>query len=99
MANCAKLRLLHACLHALAISALATLALASALKPAVAQERQAAFDAECLIEPSAKVELGASVSGLLKDVLADRGDAVTAGQIVAELDSGVERASLEVARA
>ncbi|ESY89424.1 hypothetical protein X741_30595 [Mesorhizobium sp. LNHC229A00] len=83
----------------MAISALAALAFAIASKPTVAQERQAAFDADCLIEPSARVELGASVSGLVKDVLADRGDAVTAGQIVAELDSGVERASLEVARA
>ncbi|RUY16770.1 biotin/lipoyl-binding protein, partial [Mesorhizobium sp. M7A.F.Ca.CA.001.13.2.1] len=34
----------------------------------------------------ARVELGASVSGLVKEVFADRGDAVTAGQIVAELD-------------
>ncbi|MER9397474.1 efflux RND transporter periplasmic adaptor subunit [Mesorhizobium sp. M0615] len=99
MANCAKLRSLHASLHALAISAFAALALVSASKPILAQERQAASDADCLIEQSAKVELGASVSGLVKDVFADRGDAVTAGQIVAELDSGVERASLEVARA
>ncbi|RUX29908.1 efflux RND transporter periplasmic adaptor subunit [Mesorhizobium sp. M7A.F.Ca.US.011.01.1.1] len=99
MANCARLRLSHPSLRALVIGAFAALAFAVPSKPTLAQESPAAFDADCLIEPSARVELGASVSGLVKDVLADRGDAVTAGQIVAELDSGVERASLEVARA
>ena len=57
------------------------------------------ISADCLMEASRRVELGASVPGLLEKVLVDRGDSVKAGEILAELDSRVERASLELARA
>lgn len=86
-------------LRVFGVSSFVTLAAASAALPSLAQAQQTAFSADCLIEASRRVELGASVAGLLTKVLVDRGDPVKAGEILAELDSRVERASLELARA
>lgn len=61
---------------------------------AVAQDRF-----ECFIEPSRSVEVSSPTAGVLKSVKIDRGDTVSKGEIMAELVSDVERASLEVARA
>jgi RND family efflux transporter MFP subunit len=52
----------------------------------------------CVITPSQTVELGTAVPGQLHEVLVDRSDTVTSGQIVASLDSRVEAANLEIAR-
>jgi RND family efflux transporter MFP subunit len=52
----------------------------------------------CVITPSQTVELGSPVPGQLHEVLVDRADEVTAGQIVASLDSRLEAANLEIAR-
>jgi RND family efflux transporter MFP subunit len=52
--------------------------------------------ASCVITPKRVVQLGSPVAGLLSDVLVDRGAAVTAGQIVAKLESSVEEAQLEI---
>ena len=52
----------------------------------------------CVITPSQTVELGSPVPGQLHEVLVDRSDTVSAGQIVASLDSRLEQASLEIAR-
>ncbi|WP_431024655.1 efflux RND transporter periplasmic adaptor subunit [Halomonas sp. H5] len=52
---------------------------------------------ECLIEPSASVELGASGEGLLEAVLVDRGDRVTQGQVVARLTADLEAVTLRIA--
>ena len=52
-----------------------------------------------LIEPSLIVNVGTSVPGVLKTVDVERGDMVKKGQILARLRSGVERATMELARA
>lgn len=58
-----------------------------------------AFESEdCLILPSREIALGATVPGLLAEVTVDRGDRVTAGQVVARLRSDVQEASLALAK-
>jgi RND family efflux transporter MFP subunit len=66
----------------------------------VAQDRleQLAARASCLIEANRIVKLSMPTTGTLSRVLVRRGDRVTAGQLVAELESDVERALLEAAR-
>ncbi len=54
---------------------------------------------DCLIEPSEIVELGSSVPGLVDRLLVERNNFVNAGDIVAQLDSRVEQATLELALA
>lgn len=53
---------------------------------------------DCIIEPSEVVEIGSPVTGLIATIGAERGDNVEAGQILVELESGVERAAVELAR-
>jgi len=52
-----------------------------------------------VVQPYRIVRVGAASDGLLSRVLVDRGDRVRRGQLLAELDQGVERASAELARA
>ncbi len=59
------------------------------------EESSAGFD--CIITPSQTVELGSPVPGQLHEVLVDRSDPVSAGQIVASLDSRLEEANLAIA--
>ncbi len=54
---------------------------------------------ECLLEPWKVVRLGARSTGVLEQLLVDRGDEVTKGQNVASLNSEVERASAALAEA
>ena len=68
-----------------------------AAAPVLAAEAQAE-GFHCVITPSQTVELGSPVPGQLHEVLVDRSDTVSAGQIVASLDSRLELASLEIAR-
>ncbi|HEX5127767.1 MAG TPA: efflux RND transporter periplasmic adaptor subunit [Rhodocyclaceae bacterium] len=51
----------------------------------------------CLLAPSAEVELGSQVIGVLSKVAVERGDHVKKGQVVAQLIDDVERASYEAA--
>jgi len=51
-----------------------------------------------LIEPSLVVNVGSSVPGILKTVQAERGDMIKKGQVLARLHSGVETATMELAR-
>ncbi len=53
---------------------------------------------DCVIEPSEVVDVGSAVPGLVEFIHADRGDRVEKGAVVFELESSVERASLELAR-
>lgn len=55
----------------------------------------AAAATTCLIVPSLEVNVGTPVDGVLGQVLADRGDVVRAGQLLARLQSGVEEAAVE----
>lgn len=54
---------------------------------------------DCVVEPSTVVELGTSVPGLLAHHAVDRGDFVARGDVIGELESGVERSSLAIALA
>ncbi len=53
---------------------------------------------ECLIEPRQLVEISSEVPGVLASVKVGRGDVVKKGQILARLESGVEKARVNVAR-
>ena len=64
--------------------------------PSMAQPGPEGF--HCVITPSQTVELGSPVPGQLHEVLVDRSDTVTAGQVVASLDSRMEQAGLAIAR-
>ena len=61
----------------------------------------AAQSLDCIIHPQALVAVGSPVEGVLEKVDVERGDLVKEGQVVAVLESTVERASvaLAVARA
>lgn len=52
-----------------------------------------------VIEPYLIVKIGSPVPGILESVRVDRGDVVKKGQVMATLQSGVERATMELARA
>lgn len=54
---------------------------------------------ECLVEPYVKVAVSSAVPGVLEEVNVDRGSRVKKGQVLARLESGVERAALESAKA
>jgi len=54
---------------------------------------------DCILEPRLKIKLATPVSGVLKEVLADRGDLVRKDQIVAQLESAVDQAQLDLAKA
>ncbi len=53
---------------------------------------------DCLLEPHMVVSVGSPVDGVLEQVMVDRGDVVRKGQVVARLRSGVESASVELAK-
>ena len=54
---------------------------------------------DCIIEPSEVAEVGSPVTGVIETLHVERGDEVEAGQVVAELESGAEKAAVRVARA
>lgn len=53
----------------------------------------------CLIEPFQVSELGSPSAGVLNKVLVQRGDEVRKGQVVAELNTNVDEATLQLRRA
>jgi len=53
---------------------------------------------DCLVQPSQIVEIGSQILGLIETVHVERGDRVEAGDVVVELEAGVERSGVEVAR-
>ncbi len=53
---------------------------------------------EGLIEPYMVVNVGSPVPGILETIKVDRGDMVKKGQVLATLKSGVERATMQLAR-
>ncbi|NVK42879.1 MAG: efflux RND transporter periplasmic adaptor subunit [Oceanospirillaceae bacterium] len=54
---------------------------------------------DCVIEPSEVADVSSSVSGIMSEVLVKRGDWVEKGETLARLESSVEQASFELARA
>lgn len=53
---------------------------------------------DCLIQPNQIVQVGAPVPGVLEAIDAERGDLVRRGQVVARLESAVERANAQLAK-
>jgi RND family efflux transporter MFP subunit len=53
---------------------------------------------DCIIEPYDVVEVGSPVTGLIEKIYVERGDSIEAGQVLAELESGVEKAAVALAR-
>jgi RND family efflux transporter MFP subunit len=53
---------------------------------------------DCLIEPSQVVTISLPLEGLVETVTVDRGDRVQQGQVLATLESSVERANITAAR-
>lgn len=67
--------------------------------PVSASERTVAKrDFDCIMEARVIVKLGTATTGLISKITVDRGDIVKEGQIVAELDSGVQEAIVALAR-
>ena len=54
--------------------------------------------ATCILKPRTTVQLGSSITGVLSEILADRGTWVRKGEIVARLESSVEQANLALDR-
>ena len=54
---------------------------------------------DCVISPSVVADLGSGVPGIVNVVRVDRSDMVQEGDVVAELESSVEAAALELAQA
>ncbi len=53
---------------------------------------------ECLIEPNQVVEIRSPVEGLIEKIHVKRGDRVTAGQVLVQLESNAEQSAAEMAR-
>lgn len=54
---------------------------------------------DCVIEPHLVVDLSSRTDGIVESIEVDRGDLVQENQVVVQLESGVERAAVEYARA
>ena len=74
------------------IAALAILLATTAAAAAAGQS----FD--CVIDPSEVVKLGSPITGVLAEVLVNRGDVVTRGQPVAVLESSIEASTVRLNR-
>jgi RND family efflux transporter MFP subunit len=74
--------------------------MALAATPALAQAAEpiGGRDFDCLMDAAQRVKLGASVSGLIREVFVTRGDVIRRGQPVAQLAAEVEEANLALAR-
>lgn len=60
-------------------------------------EKQVVEDMDCVVQPSVVADLGVAVPGILQELHFDRADYVSKGAVLAELDSDLERASLQLA--
>ncbi len=83
----------------IAASTNATLAAkATEPKPAEPKPLEQKSDAlGCLVEPSLVIDVGGPGTGRLEHIAVERGDLVTKGQVIANLESRVERASVALA--
>ncbi len=55
-------------------------------------------DFDCLIEPDVSIALSSPVDGIVESVLVEKSDLVQKGQVLAQLESSVEEATVELAR-
>lgn len=73
------------------------LALFSATAHASESDRLMLQEMHCVVMPSAVVDVTSGVSGRVKTISVERGDRVQAGQSIAVLESGVEKANFDLA--
>lgn len=73
------------------------LILAAAQEPGT-ESSAGSVEMEGLIEPSRTINISPSVDGLIEEVLVERGDQVEEGQVLARLESSVERAQEALAK-
>lgn len=72
--------------------------LAAATCAAACTVQAAERSLDCMIQPHQVVMVGSPAPGVIERLLVDRGDVITRGQPVAQLNAAVERAQLQVAR-
>ena len=60
--------------------------------------RAHAADFDCVIEPRQVVEIRSPIEGLIERINVDRGDFVSKGQVIATIDSSVDRAAAAIAK-
>ena len=66
---------------------------------AVDSFKQEGVSADCVIEPNKLVDVSSAVSGVMDTLQVKRGDTVKKGQVLATLESRVQKATVELARA
>lgn len=57
-----------------------------------------AAEFDCIIEPSKVLEIRSPLEGLVETIKVDRGDIVAKGQVLAELDTSVDRAQAAISK-
>jgi RND family efflux transporter MFP subunit len=75
------------------------LATAIALPASAEDQKTGGGEYDCLIQPKMVLKLGTPVPGLISELLVDRGAVVKKGDVIAKLESGVEEASVSLAKA
>lgn len=85
--------------HASAVNRYACIILCILCSPFTSAQISGLPDLECVITPSSIADVSSAVPGVLVSVPVERSAVVQAGQVVARLDSGVEKAELELASA
>lgn len=80
-----RLRVMHA----------AALALLSSLPLGISAQGLPPLD--CIVEPEMSIDLSSPVNGVVREVRVDRSDPVSAGQVLATLESSVEEAAVALA--
>jgi RND family efflux transporter MFP subunit len=88
-------RVSRGAVHIGTIAAFGTVLLIATASSCLAQIRT--FD--CLLEPRQRIKLATPIAGVLKEVPVDRGDVIHKGDVLARLESGVEKALLDLAEA
>ena len=71
---------------------------ASFASAALAPPAVGAAEFDCLMEPRRVVTISGSIEALITNVRVDRGDFVKKGDVIVEFESGVERASVDLAK-
>jgi len=66
---------------------------------ALAEEKAKRLELDGLIEPNERIDISCLVPGILSEVLVERGDRVAKEQVVARLESRLEVAAVNIARA
>lgn len=83
----------------ISLAASIVLLIVGAMAPASVEAIGEGIEFECLIEPKKSIVLSAPVIGVVGDVFVSRGDFVSKGQVLAALESSVEKTAVAVARA